>query len=457
MNPWERFFRRYILSTLGALVLFLSINLIIFLTVIFVPLFKDEFKGYFSIQKLSQHLSYSSDGSLSADKSGLNMLFQADAWAMVISDDGHIIWEERLPDELRRDYTLSETAAFSHWYLDGYPVRVWDRDDGLLVAGFPKGTYVRYNLIYKMDDFIFILTAIAAAFFINLLLLAGLLIFNARRVKKAMAPILNGIQGLSDGSFSYLPQKGELAEINASLNKAFDNLRKKDNTRGEWIQGISHDIRTPLSVILGYAGEMEDMEELLPAARKQAGIIRRQGEKLKALVDNLNLTTKLEYTVQPVQMAEIDPVELARQTVSQFIDSDPNGNWRISFCGEDPVKPFSFKGDPILLGRMLENLIRNSMIHNPEGCSIEISTAVTCTECRFIVSDDGKGMDEVLLEKLNKDSCTSVPQYEKNGLDHGLGLKIAGQVAAVHGGTILFSHVQPHGLEVTVRLPLNRS
>ena len=73
-----------------------------------------------------------------------------------------------------------------------------------------------------------------------------------------------------------------MAEINIKLNNAGDYLIKKDNTRAEWIRGVSHDIRTPLSMILGYSSEMEDNPELPAATRKQAGIIREQSEKLRA-------------------------------------------------------------------------------------------------------------------------------------------------------------------------------
>ena len=110
-----------------------------------------------------------------------------------------------------------------------------------------------------------------------------------------------GIQDLSRGSYQPLDERGELAEINAGLNRAGDYLMQKDNTRAEWIRGVSHDIRTPLSMVLGYASELEDDDTLPTDARQQAGMIRRQGERLRSLVEDLNLTTKLEYALQPIR------------------------------------------------------------------------------------------------------------------------------------------------------------
>ena len=160
-----------------------------------------------------------------------------------------------------------------------------------------------------------------AVFVFNLLLMIFLMLRNTRQVEKAMSPILRGIQDLSRGNYQPLDEGGELAEINAGLNRAGDYLMQKDNTRAEWIRGVSHDIRTPLSMVLGYASELEDDAALPPEARQQAGMIRRQGERLKSLVEDLNLTTKLEYALQPIRRESVDLVEIGRQAVSEVLNS----------------------------------------------------------------------------------------------------------------------------------------
>ena len=154
-----------------------------------------------------------------------------------------------------------------------------------------------------------------------------------------MGPILNAIRGLADGKPQTLKEVGELAEISASLNRAASYIAQKDNTRAEWIRGISHDIRTPLSVILGYASQLEEDPALPEAARSQAGVIRRQGEKLTSLVADLNLTTKLEYALRPVERKPLDPVELARQAVSEVLNSGPARPLCPGICRDRPGLP----------------------------------------------------------------------------------------------------------------------
>ena len=139
------------------------------------------------------------------------------------------------------------------------------------------------------------------------------------------------------------------------MNKAGDYLLKKDNTRAEWIRGISHDIRTPLSMILGYASEIEETSSLPETTRKQAEIIRKHSEKLKNLVENLNLTTKLEYSMQPMQKQTLVPVELARQAVSEVLNDGLSDKYELELSEDNPGKAITITGDQSLLNRMLCN------------------------------------------------------------------------------------------------------
>ncbi|MFR7595588.1 MAG: sensor histidine kinase [Acutalibacteraceae bacterium] len=218
--------------------------------------------------------------------------------------------------------------------------------------------------------------------------------------------------------------------------------------------GISHDIRTPLSVILGYASEIEDTSSLPEAVRNQAGIIRRHSERLKDLVADLNLTTKLEYSMQPMQKQSLDPIELARQVVSEVLNDGLSELYELELSEDNPGKNISIFGDQVLLNRMLNNLIRNCIVHNPDGCKIQISVGSNDASCTFSVMDNGYGVSELQLNALNSDEDISSTQKQTDEAEHGLGLKIVRQIVRAHRGTIQFFDTVPHGLNVTVKLPL---
>lgn len=452
MNAVQRFFRRYIVSTVGIVILLLTVNIALFFTILIAGSMSGS-DAVFSVETFSNHIVWQ-DETWAADDTALSMLQEYTAWAMLLNEDGDVVWQQNLPENLPRSYTSAEVASFSRWYLEDYPVKVWTRADGnLMVVGFPPRTLVKFYYALEWPYMWVLLGGIAAAFIINLLLIIFLILRNTRKVEKAMTPILQGIQNLSYGKALHLEEQGELAEINAGLNRAAGYMKKKDNTRAEWIRGVSHDIRTPLSMVLGYASELEDDCDLPPNARKQAGIIRRESEKMKRLIDDLNLTTKLEYALQPVHFQDMDWVETSRQAVSEVLNSGLDSRYEIVFAEMQPGRSLHLLGDDGLLRRMLDNLIRNSITHNPHGCRISVSVGEEKGHCLCIVSDDGIGIEPERLKVLNRgDDITSTQgSDEKN--EHGLGLKLVMQIVKAHRGTVSFSDSTPHGLEVRISLP----
>ena len=453
MNVSERFFRRYVFSAIGIVVFFLVVNMLLIGSYLAVAYLENVADSNFPIENLSNHIVLE-DGQFVGDGQVTEMLNEANAWAMILDGDGMVVWEEKLPEELPRHYSSMDVAMFSRWYLNDYPVNIWNRQDSLLVVGFPQEDIVNYFISIKAQYVGPIAFGLLAAISINFFLMLYLFIRNAHRVEKAMVPILNGIRHLSAGNPVCLEESGELAEISASLNKAGDYLLKKDNTRAEWIRGISHDIRTPLSIVLGYASEIEDTVSLPEATRKQAGIIRRYSEKLKNLVADLNLTTKLEYSIQPLQKQKIDPVELARQVVSEVLNDGISELYELELSEDTPGKNLSLVGDQALLSRMLNNLIRNCIVHNPDGCTIQVSVGSCDAMCTFSVADNGYGISEPQLNALNSGKDISSTQKQTGETEHGLGLKIVMQIVKAHQGIIQFADTIPHGLSIHISLPM---
>lgn len=452
MNAVQRFFRRYIVSTVGIVILFLTVNIALFFTILIAGSMSGS-DAVFSVETFSNHIVWQ-DETWAADDTALSMLQEYTAWAMLLNEDGDVVWQQNLPENLPRSYTSAEVASFSRWYLEDYPVKVWTRADGnLMVVGFPPRTLVKFYYALEWPYIGVLLGGIAAAFIINLLLIIFLILRNTRKVEKAMTPILQGIQNLSHGKALHLEEQGELAEINAGLNRAAGYMKKKDNTRAEWIRGVSHDIRTPLSMVLGYASELEDDCDLPPNARKQAGIIRRESEKMKRLIDDLNLTTKLEYALQPVHLQDMDWVETSRQAVSEVLNGGLDSRYEIVFAEMQPGRTIHLLGDEGLLRRMLDNLLRNSITHNPQGCRIAVSVGEENGRCICTVSDDGMGITPERLKALNRGDDIASTQGSDEKSEHGLGLKLVAQIVKAHRGIVSFSANAPHGLEVRISLP----
>ena len=454
MTAVQHFFRKYFRSTVEILLLFFAVNVVLGCVIVVTAANNSE-DSHMPVKKLAGMVT-ETGGKITATREFNDNLIENNAWAMLLNDSGIVVWSERMPDNLPRSYTATQIAQFSRWYLQDYPVSVWAHPAGLFVIGYPKDSVVKYS--FSMTSAKAVTAELAGwsiLFAANVLLMLILFWRNTYKVEKAVKPILTGIGAIVQGESVSLPEKGELAEVNEELNHAGAKLQKKDLARTEWINGISHDIRTPLSIILGYAGEIEDDNTLPSETQTQAGMIRRQAEKLRRLVSDLNLASRLEYSMQPATKALISPVELARQVMSDFINNGLDERFHLDLRVDTGAEKVMIEGDNALLTRMLENLIQNSIGHNSDGCNISITVGADETACALKVEDTGSGMSGPLLKRLNQAEIPPSTQDGKGEAAHGMGLKLVKQIVKVHQGKIEFSNAEPHGLIVRIELPVH--
>lgn len=446
MKPAERFFRKYFLSMAGIIALFLLLNMVLAFSVL-IWSWQTSNVPDLPLNEIGDGIVMDKEGRLTAANALPGLLDEHHAWAMLLDDEGTVIFESGLPKALPRRYTPADVAKFSRWYLDDYPVYVQEHPQGLLVVGGEKGSRAKYYFSVSESYVKKLLAGLIAAFLANIIVVVLLVWQNIRHVEKAVTPILRGIETVSSGQPVSLPEKGELAQINRQLNKAGAFIVKKDSARADWISGISHDVRTPLSVILGFAGQLEDNQTLPPSAREQAACIRKQGEKLRNLISDLNLASRLEYSMQPFRLEKIHLVELSRQVVCEFLDSGLEEQYRIVFCSDQESEAAFIMGDEALLKRALYNLIQNSMIHNSGGCDISVCAARNGNHMVITVSDNGVGVTAEKLRELKEKPHYMESTDERLDLRHGLGLLLVRQIVEAHGGTMKMESAPQSGFQ----------
>ena len=143
MNGVERFFRRYVFSTLGLLALLFAANVAVLAGLLLVG--EMTVPTAFSITAFCDNLT-GSGGDWKVNVVGQQMLDEREAWAMVLDPAGQVAWKYRLPPELDHPYTAGDIARFSRSYLEDWPVTVWAQEDGSLVV--VGRVYLRSRLIY---------------------------------------------------------------------------------------------------------------------------------------------------------------------------------------------------------------------------------------------------------------------------------------------------------------------
>lgn len=377
-------------------------------------------------------------------------------WGMFLNQNGECVWSVNTPDEIPTKYTIADIAVFSKGYLKDYPVFVWDMDGYLLVLGYPKDRYMKILNNYLSLQMV----QTIPIFFAGIIVFDFLFLFLAyyiskRKIITSTEPIIAAIDSLSDGKPISLSVHGELAEVADSIHKASQILSRQNEARANWIRGVSHDIRTPLSMIMGYAGRIADDQTAGGHIREQADIIQRQSVKIKELVQDLNLVSQLEYEMQPIQKESVRLSKLLRSYAADFLNSGLPESCSFEIQITPEAENMMLDCDGRLISRAINNLVQNSIKHNPQGCHICLSLGCTDKEVLFNVFDDGVGLSPDKLKELEDKPHYIESTDERLDLRHGLGLLLVKQIVSTHHGTVGFSNVEPHGFRAEIILPIN--
>ena len=342
-----------------------------------------------SVSRVSSTLTW--DGT-DYEFSGENLLGD-DRWAILISEDGQVIWSFQKPVDVPEQYSLTDVASFTRWYLRDYPVQCRVRDDGLLVVGSPKGS------VWKHD------------------------ISTASQLLHDAPLWVGGIFLLTLGCVLLLAY--------FVVRRWFRQAQKvRDAARSDWINGVSHDIRTPLSMVMGYAAQMEGAADLPLERRKQAGIIRAQSQAIRDLVNDLNLTMRLDCAMQALRKESLQLEAFLRQIAADFLNGGLGDGFDLEMdLPEEPLP--KIQADPFLLRRAVNNLLTNCVRHNAPGCSICLGARAEGKEVVIFV--EGGSVTSTTAQ------TDSARQLESDGgAAHGTGLKLVSQIAAAHGGGARF-------------------
>lgn len=423
MKTFTRMIGRYVLAT--AVVVLLVVGLLLG-TVVYLGLhYGEAADSRVRIGTLAEALIPTADGlQLDPARTPADWL-QGYAWAMVLDDDGSVIWQHDLPQNLNKHYTASEIASFSRWYLDDWPVFCWTADYGLFVAAMPRGSVWRCNIYNNAQ----LMNAMAAGMLPALALLLGVpaaccLLFSWRGARRLQA-IAAGLATVADGEI----------------------IARRDDARTSWIAGVSHDVRTPLALILGWAEQLEQDTALPAAARQKACGIRTQSEKLRALIEDLNLTSKLQYGAQPLRCQPTQAGPLLRRLAAEFCDSPLAASCTVALEIAPDADKAILDADAALLARAVENLLHNAACHNPGPVQVQLSAVRTGKTLRITIADDGVGYPPAVLHTLQTGEAGE-------NTPHILGLHVVEQIIRAHGGTVAFARNAPRGAKAVLVLPV---
>ena len=448
MKSFSRYISKYFVSfsvLIFGLVLF---NLLAFIWT-FHRIVLNDYNG-FSPQNMVADVNAASGPEGITDEMA-DTLRSLDIWAMFLDSTGGRLWSVELPADIPADYSVQDVAAFTKGYLCDYPVFIRCREDGLLVLGYPKGSYFKITgNYYPMDIVKMIPVFFCVVLTIDLTAMFLAYCFSRKKIIRLTEPIISAIASLSEGKPVSLSISGDLADVASSINKASQILSRQNQARANWISGVSHDIRTPLSIILGYSGRIANEAAASDSIRKQAETIKQQSMKIKDLVQDLNLVSQLEYDMQPVHKEPVRLSGLLRSYTAELLSTDISGNYPVEIHIPPSAEAVTLDCDARLILRAIANLVQNSIRHNPEGCSIILALNCTPDTICLSVSDNGVGMSAEKMKELKERPHYMESTDDRLDLRHGLGLILVRQIVDAHQGTMRIKSEEQRGYRVTL-------
>lgn len=265
-----------------------------------------------------------------------------------------------------------------------------------------------------------------------------------RKFSRYLVEISDGINELSTGNFNVsipIREDDELTEIAMSLNRMandikaiIENERSVENKKNELITNVAHDLRTPLTSIIGYLGIVSSQELSAEKREKYIGIAYNKSKRLEKLIEDLFTYTKFEFGQVKLHLISVDIVKMMEQMLEEFYPSFCDNGLEYSF--ETNENGIHIEADGDLLARAFGNLIQNAIKYGAQGKNVNVIVTGHTDTVTISVINYGEVIPKKDLNNIfDKFYRVDNSRNEEHG-GTGLGLAIAKNIINMHGGSI---------------------
>jgi signal transduction histidine kinase len=213
------------------------------------------------------------------------------------------------------------------------------------------------------------------------------------------------------------------------LERALDELRRADEIKDAFLTAVSHDLRTPLSTILGNAITLEHGDELGLSSADRAELLHALAGKARRLTDLITDLLDMDRLSRGAIEPRFAPDEIGSLVARLVRDTDAVGGRRI----ELDIWPVVAVVDRAMVERIVENLLVNAAKHTPADATVWVRVHPLGAGVELVVEDDGPGVPETLRDRLFR-PFERGPSANPHAPGVGLGLSLVARFAELHGG-----------------------
>lgn len=392
-------------------------------------------------------------------------------WVQLVNEDG-AVEDSYLASNQENHYSFQELLELTKNETKNISAYYHEQTGQVLLTGTnqTKKVLSETELMTIAGSKVFLLLVFA------LLLLLALNIWFGYKFGSPLVTIMNWIGDLGkgvyeDGHYKHsvmMTKKGKLKkkyriykELITTLTQLTETLEqnkqariKANKVRDEWISGLSHDLKTPLASIGGYA-EMLQSDHYSwsdSEVRIFSGTIAEKAQYMKQLLEDLTLTYQLRSDAFPIAKEKVEINEQIRRTIIHYVNGPAGQQYEFVFQPYDGAVVAAI--DPKWFQRIIENLLENAIKYNPPETTVTVATGKLDDHLLMItMEDNGVGMDNEtlnrLFERYYRGTNTS---SSKNGT--GLGMAITKKLIELHGGSINVKSESGKGTYIRILLPL---
>ena len=277
-------------------------------------------------------------------------------------------------------------------------------------------------------------------------------IFLSRTLTRPIRELTRATHAVSEGDLSQqvpVRSNDELGELAKAFNKMSSELSRSVNTRKQMTADIAHELRTPLSLILGHAEAVHD--GVLPPSRENFEIIREEAERLEHLVNDLRILSLADAGELSINPQTVEPERLLQEVAAIYQYQTQRKNITLDLDITSPLS--NIEVDPGRMTQVLTNILDNALRHTPEGGRILLSAKDTNDQVELAIEDSGPGLKAEDIDRIFDRFYRTDSSRQREDGGSGLGLAIARSIVQAHGGQLSAESEEGKGLKVIVRLP----